>query len=135
MPAGLQGSIINGLGPLVGILGLPTATLPMVGPGIANKSINAAAQRLVVASTSPGKTRRLKIACLTAGAFIGYTTVAPGDAATASTMTATGTATATDGSIIPGGSFEWISIPDNEDLWIAASGAATAIQVTLVEGT
>jgi len=134
--AGVNDSILTGLGPLFGTLGTPTNTIPITTTGIVNTAaLTTSATKVVSAvnATASQRVRRLKIVCLTSGRNCSYTTVVKG--ASAPSLTAVGDGTATDGSIMVGGggAAEWVNIPDNVDFYMAASAASTAAQITLVD--
>ena len=82
-----------------------------------------------------GKKYKLKIVCVTASRKLAYTTVAMG--ASAPTVAADGDGSADEGSLIidggSGGATEWITIVDTVDLYLVASAASTAYQITAFE--
>lgn len=124
-------AIVSGLGPLTQPLGTPAATKPMTGTGISNTTVGATGEKVLSTTSDNKKIRRVKIYAPTGGSFLGYTTVANGGSA--STMTAVGNGTATDGSIVQGGTEEWISLLGNQELWLAGNAAGTKYQLTVVE--
>lgn len=136
MSASIDTMMKAALGPLPGSLGTPVATKPAVGQGIFNNTVGAAASLVLQGNAQnglpvpQGKIRRIKIANPSA-AMLAYTYQAAG--ASAPTMTAGTVGAATDGSPVPPGSFEWIELDDDRDLYLAAASAATPYSLTVVE--
>lgn len=128
---GIERSILSGLGPLTGALP-PTGTAPLTSQGILNLSTLGTTPVKVIGGNSANKTRRVKIVVVSA-ANVSWATVERG--ATAPTITALGAGAATEGCLIMNGSgaIEWVSIPDNLDLYLVASAASTVVNVTCVE--
>lgn len=117
--------------PISGDLGTPTGTEPITATGIVNSTVGVAAEKVVSKSTNPaGRARRLKIYNPTAGVSLGYTTTRGAAPTLTSTVAGGGAA---DGSCIPAQSTEWVTIPDDCDLYMAASAALSPYQITLVE--
>lgn len=132
---GVPNSIATGLGPFQNVLGTPSSTIPMTGPGIANSTVGTTPAKVLSAATSPrGRVRKVKIVCVTGGGTLAWSTVF-NSLTGPTTMTATGGGTATDGSFINAamGGVEYIAIPDNMDLYLVAAAAATAYQLTVDE--
>lgn len=133
-------AITTGLGPLTGPFPAGTQTAPLRGTGILNLPTLGTTPVLVVGPNntanqgpSRGLVRRCKIVVVTAGANVAWTIVVTGG--TAPTITALGAGAATEGSLIigGGGAEEWLSIPDNMDLYVVASAASTIVNITVVE--
>lgn len=118
--------------PLPTSLGTPTGTEPITGSGIVNSTVGIAAERILrgVAVTRGG-VRRCKLYNPTAGVMLGFTTVATD--ATAPTLTSSMAGTgAADGSPVPPQTTEWFTVSDASDLYLAASAAASAYQLTVL---
>ena len=130
-------AIVTGLGPLSPVLPAPTNTAPLTATGILNLA-NLGTTPVKVLSgatvtTGGGFTvRRCKLVGVSA-ANVAWTTVATG--ATAPTITALAAGAATEGSLIFGGSgaTEWLTVPDDVDLYLVAGGAATVINLTVFQ--
>lgn len=135
MSASQDNVMRGGLGPLSGAApGTPVSTKPATTAGIFNNTVGAAAALVFqgTPNSSAQKTRRFKLASPKAGVNIGYTWVKAGTAAP--TLTAVGDGTATDGSLVMGGSVsEWFNLDDDVDLYLAASAAATPYQIHVVD--
>jgi hypothetical protein len=131
--SGVERSIQTGLGPVNQALGTPASTQPATGSGVFNSTVGTSAVKVLSSAGDPTKVRRVKIVAPVAGTNLGWTTVITN--AAAPTLTATGTGTATDGSLVEGGggATEWINLAGNLDLYLAASAAATPYQLTVVE--
>jgi hypothetical protein len=128
----VQRLLMSGVGPLNGEL-LPSSTVPATGSIILNATVGTTATKVLSASTSPAhKSRRVKVDCRTAARKLGIALRTNGGASPA--HTAVGDGTATDGIIVEPGAPEWLTIPATTDLWLVASAAATAYQLTVVEG-
>lgn len=130
---GPQSILHAGLGPLRAPLGTPTGTPPLTTTGILNSAALGTTPVLVLDGACAGKINRVKIVLVTASRKLAYTTVAAG--ASAPTIAADGDGSADEGSLIidagTGGATEWITIPDNVDLYLVASAASTAYQITV----
>jgi hypothetical protein len=139
MIAGVENSIRAALGPLYGNLGTPTATAPLGDAGanatgiLNGAALGTTATKVVAGGQNQGKTRRCKIVCITASRNLAYTIAPAGTTGIAIKADADGSID--EGSLIMGGggATEWVSIPDNFDLWLVASAASTAYQITCVE--
>lgn len=136
---GPQRLLQTGIGPLNVPFPAPSSTAPIRGSGVLNINNLSTSAVLVVGPNNTthggnvGLVRRMKILALTAGANVAWLPVTQGSAA-APAFTATGGGTATDGSLIVGGSpAEEITFTDNVDIWMIASAAGTAVQITVVE--
>lgn len=119
-------------GPITGALPT-TATAPLTGQGILNQADLSTAARKVLSAGNDGKVRRVSLMGVTAGRNIAWTTVAKN--AAAPTITALGDGSANEGKLIMGGggASADLNLADNLDLYIVASAAATAFQLTVVE--
>ena len=128
----VQRLLQSGLGPLSGEI-LPSSSVPATGTVILNNSVGTTATKVLSASSDPAhKDRRVKIDCRTASRYLGWATKHAGGATPG--HTAVGDGTATDGVIVEAGAPEWVTIPASSDLWLVASAAATAYQLTVVVG-
>ena len=126
----IERSITGGLGPITSPLGTPVSTKPLTVAGIANNTVGTTGEEVLQATDR--KNRRVKIVNPVSGTFLGWTVVDRG-ATAPTTMTAVGDGTATDGSLIPGGSSEWFTLHANKRLYLAGDGAGTVYQLTVVE--
>lgn len=103
--------------------------------GIQNKSDLGTDAVQVFNGACAGKAYRLTLRIVTASRAIGWATVAAG--AAAPTLKADSDGSADEGALITsdatGGQSETIVITDDQDVYIVASDAATAVQVVAVE--
>ncbi len=124
-------AVMQNQGPVHGNLSTPVATKPATTSGIFNHTVGTSAEKVLSASTTfTGKVRRVKIYNPTSGVTLGWTTRI-GAAPTLTSSVAGGGAA--DGSCVPPQSTEWISVPDNCDLYLAASAGASPYQLTISE--
>jgi len=128
----LERVLQTSLGPITGALPI-TSTAPLTGQGILNRPDLGATASKVLSAGSDGKVRRVSLMCVTVARNIAWTTVAKG--AAAPTITAVGDGSANEGKLIMGGggASADFNVADNLDLYIVASAASTAYQLTVVE--
>ena len=123
------------LGPAHKPTGTPTGTAPLTGTGILNGAALGTTPVLAFNGACRGSAVRCKLTLITASRQLGWTTVAAG--ASAPTIAADADGSADEGSLLisdtVGGQSVEIVIPDNQDLYVVASDASTAYQLTVLE--
>lgn len=123
-----------GFGVLFGDTGTPSGSA-LSGTGVYNSAaLGTTATKVLSGTTAKGdKSRRCKMTCVTASRNMAWGIVPAG--ASAPTFKADADGSSDEGSLIMGGSgaTEWVTIPATHDLYLVASAASTAVQVTVFE--
>lgn len=129
-----NGAILSGLGPITKATP-PTGTAPLTGSGILNGAALGTTATLVYAGPGKGRAVRVKIACVTASRALGWAVV--GANGSAPTIKADQDGSADEGSLViadaGGGQYVEFGLADTLDLYLVASDADTAYQLTVTE--
>jgi len=125
-------AIDTALGPLTGTV-TPGGSTALTGSGIYNNAaLSTTATKVINGTGRDTRVRRCKLTCVTSGRLCSWAMVANGAASPANK--ADGDGGSDEGSLITGApASEWMPVPGNMDVYMAASASSTVVQVTCVE--